>query len=59
MKLLSDAINEAKGVVKEEGNPRKFNIDISRHISPGYVSDDEIRIEIHQLQMRQVQLIQL
>lgn len=48
MKLLSDAINEAKGVVKEEGNPRKFNIDISRHISPGYVSDDEIRIEIHQ-----------
>ena len=48
MKLLSDAINEAKGIVKEEGNPRKFNIDISRHISPEYVSDDEIRIEIHQ-----------
>ena len=48
MKLLGDAINEAKGVVKEEANPRKFNIDISRHISPGYVSDDEIRIEIHQ-----------
>ncbi len=48
MKLLNDAIKEAKGIEKEEANPRKFNIDISRHIAPTYVSDDEIRIEIHQ-----------
>ena len=48
MKLLSEALNEVKGKKKEEPNPRKFNIDISRHISPNYVSDDEIRIDIHQ-----------
>lgn len=48
MKLLNDAIKEAKGIEKEEANPRKFNIDISRHIAPSYVSDDEIRIDIHQ-----------
>lgn len=48
MKLLSEALNEVKGTKKEEPNPRKFNIDISRHISPNYVSDDEIRIDIHQ-----------
>ena len=48
MKLLNEAINEVKGLVKEEPLPRQFNIDISRHISPNYVSDDEIRIDIHQ-----------
>lgn len=48
MKLLNEAINEVKGIIPEEPNPRQFNIDISRHISPSYVSDDEIRIDIHQ-----------
>lgn len=48
MKLLNDAINEIKGTKPQEVNPRKFNIDISRHVSPKYVSDEEIRIEIHQ-----------
>ncbi len=48
MKLLNDAINEIKGTSVKEPNPRKFNIDISRHVSPTYVSDEEIRIEIHQ-----------
>ena len=47
MKLLNEAINDVKGVKQEEITPRQFNIDISRHISPNYVSDDEIRIEIH------------
>ncbi|MGM9899616.1 MAG: transcription-repair coupling factor [Bacilli bacterium] len=48
MKLLNDAINEIKGTTPPPANPRKFNIDISRHVSPTYVSDEEIRIEIHQ-----------
>ncbi len=48
MKLLNEAINEVKGVQQDEPTPRQFNIDISRHISPAYVSDDEIRIDIHQ-----------
>lgn len=48
MRLLAEAVNEAKGITKEEPNPRKFNIDISRHVSPDYVGEDEIRIDIHQ-----------
>lgn len=48
MKLLNEAINEIKGTTIEESKPRIFNIDISRHVSPEYVSDEEIRIEIHQ-----------
>lgn len=48
MKLLNEAISEAKGLIPPEGNPRKFNIDIARHVSPTYVKEDEIRIEIHQ-----------
>jgi len=48
MKLLNDAINEIKGTMSPLAKPRTFNIDISRHVSPSYVSDEEIRIEIHQ-----------
>lgn len=47
MKLLSETINELKGVVKEEVTIRKYNIDIERHIDPSYVSEEEIRIDIH------------
>lgn len=48
MKLLNEAISEAKGLTPPEENSRKFNIDIARHVSPAYVKEDEIRIEIHQ-----------
>ena len=45
MKLLDDAIKERKGVKKaEEVN---YSVDISKHVSKDYVSDDAIRIEIH------------
>lgn len=47
MKLLSETINELKGVVKEEVTIRKYNIDIERHIDPSYVSEESIRIDIH------------
>ena len=47
MKLLSETINELKGVIKEEVTIRKYNIDIERHIDPSYVSEEEIRIDIH------------
>lgn len=47
MKLLNEAIEEEKGLQREEENKRKFQIDVSRHVSEEYVSDDAIRIEIH------------
>lgn len=48
MKLLNEAINEEKGLPKEEDNIRKYHIDVSRHVDEKYVEDDAIRIEIHQ-----------
>ena len=47
MKLLNEAINEEKGLKIEDETIRKFHIDVSRHVDEKYVSDDEIRIEIH------------
>ena len=48
MKLLNEAINEEKGLPKEEDNIRKYHIAVSRHVDAKYVEDDAIRIEIHQ-----------
>ena len=47
MKLLNEAIEEEKGILKEELQNKRFQIDVSRHVSDQYVSDDAIRIEIH------------
>lgn len=47
MKLLNEAIQEEKGLPVEEANPKKFPIDISRHVDEKYVEDDAIRIDIH------------
>ena len=47
MKLLSETINDLKGVVKEEATIRKYGIDIERHIDPEYVQEESIRIDIH------------
>lgn len=47
MKLLSEAIQEEKGLPKEEPNIRKYQIAISRHVDKDYVGDDAIRIDIH------------
>ena len=40
MKLLNEAINEEKGLPKEEDNIRKYHIDVSRHVDEKYVEDD-------------------
>lgn len=45
MKLLDEAIKEKKGI-KIDKDPT-YVVDISKHISTDYVSDDAIRIEIH------------
>ncbi len=47
MKLLNEAIQEEKGLAKEEEKKRLYNLDVSRHVEEDYVSDDSIRIEIH------------
>lgn len=47
MKLLNEAIEEEKGIIKEEEKIRKYQIDVSRHVEEKYVSDDTIRIDIH------------
>ena len=49
MKLLNEAIMELqnKEVIKPE-KQKVYNIDISKHVPKEYVSDEEIRILIHQ-----------
>jgi transcription-repair coupling factor (superfamily II helicase) len=48
MKMLKQAINEQKGIKPEEDKEKKFDIGVSKHIDDRYVSDDMIKIEIHQ-----------
>ena len=48
MKLLNEAINEEKGIAKQEDHLRKYQVSISRHVEENYVGDDAIRIEMHQ-----------
>ena len=47
MKLLTEAINELKGIKEDPEEHKHFNISISKHIDPNYVLDDEIRIVMH------------
>ena len=48
MKMLKEAIDEIKNEQKETLEEKHYNINISKHISDKYVSDDPIRIDIHQ-----------
>ena len=45
MKLLNEAVNKAKGIKEEK--KANYRIDVSKHISREYVSDDSIIIYIH------------
>jgi len=48
MKMLDEAINEIKGVPAKEKVKRKpFNVEVSKHVSDQYVSDEDIKIYIH------------
>ena len=47
MQLLQQAINEIKGVKEEDKDNKHYNIAVDRHVDTSYVSDDDIRIEIH------------
>ena len=48
-KMLNDAINELKGIEIIPEDNKHYTIDIDRHIDKSYVSDEDIRIEIHRL----------
>ncbi|HHU56587.1 MAG TPA: transcription-repair coupling factor [Acholeplasmataceae bacterium] len=48
MKLLSEAINKLKGTQTETKLQKKsYNVEVSKHVSNTYVSDDDIKIYIH------------
>ena len=49
MKLIEDELKKAKGeYVEEEDTDNKNLIEVSTHIKDDYVSDEDIKIEIHQ-----------
>jgi len=48
MKMLNEEVNKIKGIeVKEEEIDEKPMLDIETHISDDYVSDEDLKIEIH------------
>ncbi len=47
MKILTEVIEELKGIKPEKELEKYFNISISKHIDPNYVADDDIRITMH------------
>ena len=48
MKLIEDEIKKAKGEYVEEEDDNNNLIEVSTHIKDTYVSDEDIKIEIHQ-----------
>ena len=48
-KMVEETISEIKGEVVEEDLSNKALIDVNTHIDDKYVSDESVRIEIHQL----------
>ena len=50
MKMIEDELKKAKGeYVEEEDDDNKSIIEVSTHIKDNYVSDEDIKIEIHKL----------
>ncbi|MFA7366879.1 MAG: transcription-repair coupling factor [Bacilli bacterium] len=47
MKMLNEAVNKLQGIKEQETTPQKYNIEVSKHISDDYVTDDDIKIYIH------------
>ena len=48
MKLLNEAIEEEKGIIKKQETEKIVDLKISKHIDEKYIYDDEIRIAMHQ-----------
>ena len=47
MKLLSESIDEVQGKKKEQQETNHYQVEVSKHVSDQYVSDDDIKIYIH------------
>ena len=47
MKMLSDALKKKQGMSLEENKEQSYKINISKHVSNQYVSDDDVKIYIH------------
>lgn len=51
LKILDEEVKKLKGILKEEEKPEyaKNLIEVETHISDSYVSEEELKIEIHKL----------
>lgn len=47
--MIKETLNEINGIKKTEDQTSSYLIDVDTHISPSYVQDENIRIEIHNL----------
>ena len=48
MQMLEEAVNEEKGIVKEEESTKVFDLSISKTIDSNYVDEDILKIAMHQ-----------
>lgn len=48
-KLIEETLNELKGIIEEEETIETSLINVDTHIDDDYVSDEDVKIEIHQL----------
>jgi len=49
IQMIKETLDELKGIKRIESESNHSLIDVDTHISPDYVSDENIRIEIHNL----------
>lgn len=49
MKMLDEEVNRIKGVEIKEDLEDSINLNVSSHIKDSYVSDEDVKIEIHKL----------
>ena len=48
LEMLNEAVNEQKGLVKEEVSDLPFDLKVSKTVNNNYVDDEAIKIAIHQ-----------
>ncbi len=49
LKMLDEEVNRIKGVEVKEDEDDSINLNVSSHIKDSYVSDQDVKIEIHKL----------
>ncbi len=49
MKMLDEEVNRIKGIEVKEETDDSINLNVASHIKDSYVSDEDVKIEIHKL----------